>query len=95
MRTRLLVLSLLTSLSLFNATIVQALEDKQSLTLESIFASGEFRNKSLQNVQWNSEGSKFTFIKQNPSTGLLDIHEYNIATGSSRLLIAGNNINYR
>ena len=66
MRTKLLVLSLLTSLSLFNATLTQALEDKQSLTLESIFASGEFRSKSLQNVQWGNDGSSFTYTKKNP-----------------------------
>jgi dipeptidyl-peptidase-4 len=94
MRTKLVVLSLLTSLSLLDAAFTQAAEDKQSLTLESIFASDEFRNKSLRNVQWDSDGSNFTFIKQNPSTGLLDIHEYDIATGSSRVLIAGNNISY-
>ena len=64
MRTKLLVLSLLTGLSLFNAKLTQALEDTQSLTLESIFASGEFRNKSVQNVQWDSDGSNFTFTKQ-------------------------------
>ncbi len=94
MRTKLLVLSLLTSLSLFNATLTQALEDKQSLTLESIFASGEFQSKSLQNVQWGNDGSSFTYTKKNPSTALLDIHENDIATGNSRLVIAGNNIKY-
>ncbi len=88
MRTKLLVLSLLTSLSLFNATLTQALEDKQSLTLESIFSIGEFQSKSLKNVQWGNDGSSFTYTKKNPSTALLDIHENDIATGNSRLLIA-------
>jgi len=94
MRTKLLVLALSTSLSLLNATFSQTLGDKQPLTLESIFASGEFRSKSLQNIQWGNDGSSFTFTKQDPSTALLNIHEYDIATGNSRLLIAGNNIKY-
>jgi dipeptidyl-peptidase-4 len=94
MRTKLLVLFLLSGSSLFISACTQAAEDKQALTLESIFASGEFQNKSLQNIQWDSGGSNFTFTKQNPGTGLLDIHEYDIATGNSRLLIAGNDIGY-
>lgn len=94
MRTKLLVLALSTSLSLLNATFSQTLGDKQPLTLESIFASGEFRSKSLQNIQWGNDGSSFTFTKQDPSTALLNIHEYDIVTGNSRLLIAGNNIKY-
>jgi len=94
MRTKLLVLFLLSGSSLFISAFTQAAEDKQALTLESIFASDEFQSKSLQNIQWDSDGSNFTLTKQNPSTGLLDIHEYDIATGNSRLLIAGNDIKY-
>jgi len=92
MRTRLVLWSLITGLFLFHATLSHALEEKQSLTLESIFASNEFQNKSLQNVQWSNEGSTFTFTEKNQNTGLLDIHEYDLATGNSRLLISGEQV---
>ena len=94
MRAKLLVLSLSCGLLLCDHTVSQAAENKQSLTLESIFASDEFRNKSLQNLQWDSDGSSFTFTKRNRTTGLLDIHKHDIATGNSRLLVAGNDIKY-
>jgi dipeptidyl-peptidase-4 len=92
MRTKSVLWSLIAGLLLLNATLVHALEEKQPLTLESIFASGEFQNKSLQNVQWSNDGSTFSFTEKNPKTGLLDIHEYDIATGDSRLLISGDEI---
>ena len=85
---------MLGSSSVFTGAFTQAAENKQSLTLESIFASDEFRSKSLRNIQWDSDGSNFTLAKQNPNNGLLDIHEYDIATGNSRLLIAGSDIKY-
>ncbi len=89
MRTKPVLRSLLTSFFLLNATFAHALEEKKSLTLESIFASDEFQNKSLQNVQWGNDGSTFTYTKTTQHTGLLDIHEYEIATGNSRMLISG------
>jgi len=92
MRTKSVLWSLVAGLFLFNATLTHALEEKQSLTLESIFASNEFQNKSLQNVQWGNDGSTFTFTAKNQNTGLLDIHEYDIATGNSRLLISGDQV---
>ncbi len=95
MRSRLLVLILLSECWLFNAVFAQAAEDKLSLTLESIFASDEFKNKSLQNIQWDNVGTSFTFAKKNASTELLDIHEYDIATGNTRLLISGNMLKYK
>jgi hypothetical protein len=88
MRTKSVLWSLIAGLLLLNATLVHALEEKQPLTLESIFASGEFQNKSLQNVQWSNDGSTFSFTEKNPKTGLLDIQEYDIATGDRRLAIA-------
>ncbi len=89
MRTKPVLWSPLAIFFLFNATFAHALEEKKSLTLESIFASNEFQNKSLQNVQWGNDGSTFTFTDKNQKTGLLDIHEYDIVTGNSRLIISG------
>jgi dipeptidyl-peptidase-4 len=94
MRTKSLLPTLITSLSLFNAAFTQAGEDTRPLTLESIFASAEFKNRTLQNIQWDEDGSNFTFTEKNPHTELLDIHEYNIATGDTRLLVSGDDIKY-
>ena len=87
--------ALITCLLLISGTTCPADQNRQALTLESIFASGEFENKSLQNIQWNSNGKSFTFTKKNPETGLLDIHEYNVAEDTTRLVISGDMLKYQ
>ena len=71
-----------------------AAQDKQPLTLESIFAGSEFDNPLPQNIQWHNDSKRFTFTSTNPDTGLLDIHEYDVAAGASRLIIAGDALRY-
>ena len=95
MRKNLLAYGLINCLLLLNGATCLAVQNKQALTLESIFARGEFDNKSLQNIQWNSDENSFTFTKKNPGSGLLDIHEYNVAQGTTRLIIAGDRLEYQ
>ena len=86
------LLALVTCLFLINGTLCQAAPGKQPLTLESIFAGSEFENILPQNIQWQNDERSFTFTRKNPETGLLDIHEYDVASGATRLIIAGDTL---
>lgn len=65
------------------------------LTLEGIFTSDEFRIRSIDNIQWQENERTFYFSRSNPDTGHLDLHEYNVARKSSRLILSGNQLSYR
>lgn len=82
-------------LLLFSATTCLAAQDKQSLTLESIFAGGEFENNLPQNIQWHHDAATFTFTRENPDSGLLDIHEHDVAGGVTRPIISGDILRYQ
>ena len=86
--------ALAASLLLFSGTTCVAAQDRLPLTLESIFAGSEFDNRLPQNIQWHNNSERFTFTRTNPDTGLLDIHEYDVAAGASRLIIAGDALRY-
>ena len=73
----------------------QADTDKQALTLESIFAGSEFENNLPQNIQWHNDEQSFTFTRKNPETGLLDIHEHDVAGSATRLIISGDTLRYK
>ena len=81
-------------LLLFNGTACVAAQDRLPLTLESIFAASEFDNPLPQSIQWHNNSKRFTFTRTNPDTGLPDIHEYDVAAGASRLIIAGDALRY-
>ena len=70
-------------------------QDKLPLTLERIFNSSEFNRPLPQNIQWRNDSKRFTFTRANPDTGLLDIHEYDVTAGASRLIISGEALRYR
>ncbi len=65
------------------------------MTLERIFNSSEFNRPLPQNIQWRNDSKRFTFTRANPDTGLLDIHEYDVTAGASRLIISGEALRYR
>ena len=73
----------------------QADTDKQALTLESIFAGSEFENNLPQNIQWHNDEQSFTFTRKNPETGLLDIHEHDVAGSATCLIISGDTLRYK
>ena len=87
--------ALAASLLFFSGTACVAGQDRLPLTLESIFAGSEFDNRLPQNIQWHSDSKRFTFTRTDPDTGLLDIHEYDVAAGASRLIISGDALRYR
>lgn len=58
-----------------------------SLTLEAIFETNDFQSQRLENLQWSADGSRFTFTRPDPVTGLLNIHEHTIEDGQERLLL--------
>jgi dipeptidyl-peptidase 4 len=95
MRRKSILFSLLLCFLYGNASLTNADEEKLPLTLKDIFASDKFQNLSIQNIQWNKDSSGFSFIEKNSNTGLIDIHEYNIASGSTTLLVSGNALQYK
>lgn len=86
--------ALAASLLFFSGAACFADQDRLPLTLESIFAGSEFDNRLPQNIQWHNDSKRFTFTRTSPDTGLLDIHEYDVAAGTSRLLISGDALRY-
>ncbi|MGH7129255.1 MAG: DPP IV N-terminal domain-containing protein, partial [Planctomycetaceae bacterium] len=63
--------------------------ERPALTLESIFSGTAFANKSIDNVQWSEDGASFSFTAPGRDPALLDILEYDGASGRTRLLLAG------
>ncbi|MDT8319704.1 MAG: DPP IV N-terminal domain-containing protein [Xanthomonadales bacterium] len=61
--------------------------DKPSLTLDSIFSSGDFVSQTLDNVQWSDDGSRFAFLKAEPGTGRTVIYEHDVASGQERIIV--------
>ena len=74
---------------LFCGAAALGYDARPSLTLESIFASPEFQNKSVQNVQWRQDGSSFTYTAQNSESKRLDIREHQVASGIDRIALSG------
>jgi dipeptidyl-peptidase-4 len=80
-------------LVIFPVTI-HAQEAKLELSLEDIFVSAKFNNKTINNIQWNKDSSAFSFTKNNPENGLVDIYEYDAVDFSTTLLLAGEKLQY-
>lgn len=69
--------------------------DKPSLTLDSIFASGDFHSQRLENVQWSDDSSRFTFMKPEPGSGRAAIYEHQVASGEERVLVPASALQYK
>lgn len=71
--------------------------DKRPLTLDSIFSTDDFQSQLIENLQWSPDGESFTFTRQDPVTGLLDIYLYKRGAdnvkSSEQLLLASANLN--
>ena len=85
---------LTTCLPLVSGTTCLADQNKQALTLESIFASSKFENNLPQNIQWHNNAESITFTSKNPDNGQPDIHEHDIASGTTRLIISGDTLRH-
>lgn len=86
---------ILLGLIILNITTPLSAKDKKALSLDIIFASDTFQNKTLQNIQWRDDEKSFTYTQRNKKSGLLDIREYNVAKGKSRLILPGKNLRYK
>lgn len=91
------LLAMIGILSLFMATPTTALsfQGKLPLTMESIFTSDDFKNKSFDNMQWAEDGTSFTYTRRNVDTALLNIYEYHIPTNKTNLILAGNALRHK
>ncbi|HLF30923.1 MAG TPA: DPP IV N-terminal domain-containing protein, partial [Xanthomonadales bacterium] len=87
MRTRLTFCWIVGFCAILHAIAGFAAANRPSLTLESIFSSPDFRSENLNNVQWSEDGANFTFTRRDPHTGLLDIHQHDLASGETRVLL--------
>lgn len=58
-----------------------------SLPLESIFKGNDFHSQRLNNLQWSSDGSSFTFTRNDPATGSNNIIEHNVISGQEKVLL--------
>ena len=88
-------ITILIGMTLLGGTTCLADQARQALTLESIFSGSEFNNNLPQNIQWHNNGQRFTFTTKNPDSGLLDIHEHDVAGGETRLIIPGDTFRYQ
>ncbi|HWK73742.1 MAG TPA: DPP IV N-terminal domain-containing protein, partial [Povalibacter sp.] len=77
------------ALAILLGGIWSAAEARESLTLESIFAGDDFHVRTLDNIQWDTNGKSFTFSRENAATGLSDVYRQQIASGKEERLVAG------
>ncbi len=66
----------------FAATAQQA-----ELTLERIFASGDFSSDFFGPARWLSDGSGYSTVERSPTVRGLDLVNYDPSTGSSEVLV--------
>jgi dipeptidyl-peptidase-4 len=92
MRARMTICLMAIIYTMLYATTVAAVNTKPPLSLESIFSGSGFISKSLGNTTWNGDGGRFTFTRPNAESGLLDLFEYDVAAGSTRLVLAGEDL---
>ena len=59
--------------------------DKKPLTLEDIYDSDKFTGKTIENIEWQPDGSAFTFTKRNEETDQLDIYSHEVKSGKERI----------
>jgi len=81
------------TLVLVFVSIVHA-NDKKPLTLEDIYDSDKFRGKTIENIEWQPDGSAFTFTKRNEETEQLDIYSHEVKSGQEERLLAGADLKY-
>lgn len=90
MRSTLTVLVILASVVCGSA----CLAGERSLSLDAIFGGGELRPHEIENVQWNADGSAFTFTRRNAASGLLDMYRHDVGSGDERRVLAGSELEY-
>ncbi len=62
--------------------------ERPPLTMEPIFSGPDFQARRLVNVQWDEDGSSFTFSRTEPSTGRPALYRHEIATGEESVFLS-------
>lgn len=78
-----------------NAVAESKSNGRTTFPLESIFSGPDFQNRALDNLQWSEDGSSFTYTRRDPSTGLLDIYEQDVADSNERLLLFSKSLTHQ
>lgn len=68
-----------------------AANNTAKLTLDDIFASTQFRGKTVSDVQWLPDGSAFTFTRTS-AEGATEIWRHDVATGKENLILEGDKL---
>jgi dipeptidyl-peptidase 4 len=85
MRTVRLFLSILT---LISGTFLSPAQE-QDFTLEEIFLSDKFTPQRMNGIQWLNDGEHYTFIRNDPESGVQQILAHSAKDGSEQLLLDG------
>lgn len=70
-------------------------QPKPKLTLDDIFASDKFRGKTLDDVQWQPDGSTFTFTRKSEENGAADIYRHQVKTGRETPVLRSGELQYQ
>ena len=81
-------------LSVFIFTNFLTAQQKTALTLEDIFSSNKYVAEKIENIQWQPDGSAFTYTDSNKIYNLLDIYKHNVESGENTLMVAGNELKF-
>ena len=81
-------------LSVFIFTSSQTAQQKTALSPEDIFSSNKYVADKIENIQWQPDGSAFTYTDSNKIYKLLDIYKHDVETGDNTLIVAGNELKY-
>ena len=76
----------------FNVLIAQ---QPAALNLEELFATTNFDEQPLENIEWMPSSDAFTYTKLNTDTQYLDIYRYDVESGISSLFVSGSNLKFK
>jgi dipeptidyl-peptidase-4 len=81
-------------LSVFIFTNFLTAQEKTELTLEDIFSSNKYVAEKITNIQWQPDGSAFTYTDSNKTYNMLDIYKHDVETGENTLMVESNELYY-
>jgi len=83
------------SIIFFSCCTISSAQEKRPLTLKDIFGSDKLSGKIVENVQWQPDGTAFTYTKDDSLNGLLDIFKHEVDSGKDFLLVKGSQLKYK
>ena len=76
-------------LALLLAPIAGAAQDAERLTLDKLFASGEFAGEGFQGGRWAETGPRLLYVEQDAEAGTSSLVELDLQNDGRRVLIDG------